>query len=103
MNPLSFMQSHQVSGLEALRSAQGFNELAAREIAQKRVLDDRTALEQDNVTEIPKADEMRAEDRHGRNPARRDRERRGAPEEEVPEAEPLRAANPADGRLDLLA
>ncbi|BDU77197.1 hypothetical protein [Mesoterricola sediminis] len=102
MNPITLRQSFQTANLEALREAQGFNDLLAREAAHKRILDDRTAQEQNNVPEIPRADALRTEERKGRQG------REDAPEQgEAPEAAsgedlaPERAI-PAEGGLDLL-
>lgn len=102
MNPLTLRQSFQTANLEALREAQGFNDLLVREAVQKRILDDRTAQEQSNVPEIPKAEGMRAEERKGRQGQRQ------APEDEGPNERPDAEASSqggefsASGGLDLL-
>jgi len=102
MNPLTLRQSFQTANLEALREAQGFNDLLAREAAQKRILDDRTTQEQSNVPEIPRAEGLRAEERKGRQ-GQRQAPQGGEPDEQ-PEAEAPspRGEISASGGLDLL-
>lgn len=102
MNPITLRQSFQTANLEALREAQGFNDLLAREAAHKRILDDRTAQEQNNVPEIPKADPLRTEERKGRqgrepSPDQGEAAAEAAEDEVAPER-----AIPAEGGLDLL-
>jgi hypothetical protein len=101
MNPLTVRQSFQASNVEALRMANGVNELMAREAAAKKLLEDRTNLEHDNVAEIPKADPMRTEERRGRE-GRRGEE--GQEEAEAGNGDP-EAAGPvisAEGHMDFL-
>jgi hypothetical protein len=103
VNPLTLMQSHQVSNLEALRAAQGVHELAVREAAQKRVFEDTLTLAQTEVPEIPNAEALRTEDKKQRD-RRREREgEQGEAGEELAAGEPANPANPAESHLDLLA
>lgn len=104
MNPLTVRQSFQTANLEAIRAAQDVHEVMVRELAQKRLLEDRMAEERSEVTTIPEAEALRTEER-------RQRERQARPEagdaaEEEDEAtgtEDAAPAKPADGRLDFLA
>ena len=103
MNPLTVRQSFQASNIEAVRMAEGVNELLAREAAARKLLEDRTNLDHDNVAEIPKADSLRTEERR-----KREQQRGGAGQEgggEETEAQDQEATGPAitaDGHLDFL-
>lgn len=104
MNPITLRQSFQGANFEAIREAQGFNDLLAREAAQKRVLDERNAEEQANVPGIPRSEALRTEERKGRGgqPGQQENDHAGegsTAEEEAPEP----PAITADGHLDLLA
>ena len=102
MNPLSLQQSLQATNVEAMRMAQGFNEGQVREAMQKKVLDERTTLEQNNVPGIPQADGLKTEERKGRQ----QQGKAGAGAGEAADEEGLEAgfnpANPADSHLDFL-
>ena len=103
MNPITLRQSFQGANFEAIREAQGFNDLLAREAAQKRLLDERTAEDQANVPGIPRSEAMRAEERQGRGgqPGQQEASTGGAQGEAEEAPEP--PAITADGHLDLLA
>lgn len=101
MNPITLRQSFQNANLEALREAQGVHELQARDAARRRDVDEQTALEQNNVPLIPKADALRTEERKGRQ-QQPDQGKDEAEEAETGLEEPEQAI-PAEGRLDLLA
>jgi len=101
MNPLTLRQSFQNANLEALREAQGVHELQARDAARRRDVGEQTALEQNNVPLIPKADALRTEERKGRQ--QQPDQGKGEREEQEPDAEDLEPAIPAEGHLDLLA
>jgi hypothetical protein len=104
MNPITLRQSFEGANVEAVRTAQGFNDLLAREAAMKRSLEERTTLEQANVQGVSKSDALRAEERQGRGG------QQGNPGEgssgEEPEASgeiEERPATNADGHWDLMA
>jgi hypothetical protein len=101
MNPLTLRQSFQNANLEALREAQGVHELQARDAARRRDVGEQTALEQNNVPLIPKADALRTEERKGRQ----QQPGQGKEEDGEAEADPeaTEQAIPAVGHLDLLA
>ena len=101
MNPITLRQSFQNANLEALREAHGVNDQAAREAAQRKALQDRTAEANSNVPEIPKSEALVTEERKGRgqqpgqgNP------RSGSGPKGQAGTEP---ANAADAHLDLMA
>lgn len=103
MNPLTVRQSFQATNVEATRMAQGINEQMAREAAAKKLLEDRTALEHENVAEIPKADAMRAEERKGRERKQGGQEaENGEAQGEETGQEATGPAISADGHLDFL-
>ena len=103
MNPITIRQSFQNANLEALREAHGLSEQMAREVAQRKVLQDKTSEAQSNVPEIPKSEALVTEERKGReqqggqggHPAGTGGEGQGTGEQE--------SANAADKHLDLLA
>jgi len=99
MNPLAIRQSFQNANLEAMREAQGHNDLQAREAARKKDVDERTTLEHSNVPEIPRADALRTEERKGRDKQRNPGREAGEGEAEE-EAESAKSAEP---HLDFLA
>jgi len=101
MNPITLRQSFQNANLEALREAQGVHELQARDAARRRDVDEQTALEQNNVPLIPKADALRTEERKGRQ--QQPGQGKGEAEEAETGLEEPEQAIPAEGRLDLLA
>lgn len=103
MNPLTVRQTFQASNVEALRMAEGVNEFLAREAAAKKLLEDRTNLEHDNVAEIPKSEAMRAEERRNREQRRggEGRGQEGTEEEASGQEAPIPAIS-ADGHLDFL-
>ena len=101
MNPITLRQSFQNANLEALREAQGFNDLQARDAARRRDVDEQTALEQNNVPLIPKADALRTEERKGRE--RQPNQNKDEQEEAGTGPEGTEQAIPAEGHLDLLA
>lgn len=98
-------QSFTTANLEALREAQGFNDLQAREAARRKDVDELTAMEQANVPQIPKAEALRTEERKGRE--RRQGRGHEAGDEVEDEAqgdsEAGIQAKTAEFRLDLLA
>jgi hypothetical protein len=100
MNPLAVRQSFQNANLEALREAQGFNDLQARDAARRREVDERATLEQNNVPLIPKADALRTEERRGRE--QRKRQEAGEQSAEGEAGGPEEAIS-AEGHLDFLA
>jgi hypothetical protein len=103
MNPLSLQQSFQATNIEALRMAQGFNDGQARETMQKKVLDERTTLEQNNVPQIPPADNLKAEERKGRDQQEgKGGSENGAGQGEEGTSEGGGPAKPADSHLDFL-
>lgn len=100
MNPITLRQSFQNANLEALREAQGFNDLQAREAARRKDVDERTTLEQNNVPLIPQADALRTEERKGRE--RRPGQDQGEAPEAGTDAEDADQAIIAEGHLDFL-
>lgn len=102
MNPITLRQSFQNANLEALREAQGVHELQARDAARRRDVGEQTALEQNNVPLIPKADALRTEERKGRQQQQSD-QGKDEGEEKEPDSEGLEQAIYAEGHLDLLA
>lgn len=105
MNPLTVRQSFQTANLEAIRAAQDVHEVMVRELAQKRLLDDRMTQEQSEVTVIPEAEAMRTEERRQRERQAREAEEAEAEagEGEATGTEDAAPAKPASGHLDLLA
>jgi len=92
-----------MTNVEAQRAAQGINEHQAREMANKKLLDEQNALAQDNVPEIPKAEAMRTEERKGRDRHAPRGGGAGAGATEEPGEDEAGGAISADGHLDFLA
>lgn len=105
ITPLGQRQVFQTAHVEALRQAHEVHEQVQREAARQKVAEDRLSEGAHEVHEVPHSDQIRTEERHGRQQQQAPEDHgEGEPKGEGgPEAEGAHPAPPAEGHLDLLA
>lgn len=96
ITPLGQRQLFQAANIEGLRAAHEVSEQLQREAVKKKAADDRLAEDQVQVNSVPGSDQIRTEERQGRQQGRREN-----PESQ--DEDDQDSAAPAEPHLDLLA
>lgn len=100
ITPLAHRQMFQTINAEAVRAALEVSGQFQRELAQRQSMADRVAEDQHSVPEVPTAEELRAEERQGRQQdSPRDGRGEGGGEDPAQDQLPAKSA---DGHLDFL-